>query len=127
MGKLEKPVLFLNDRKLEMITTAGVTAEILKFGEERRRLPTDEFLKRHIDIIALAFGVSPAEVKDAVPFATLITTFLDCLEYVARVIKEDADNAESILRGRGMKILNAGYVERKQGSITHKKRISKHR
>lgn len=124
MGKLIKPTLLIGDRQLEMNTSVGVTSEILKFGDERRNLEVDNFLQRHIEIIALAFDATPQEVKDNVPFALLITKFLDCLEYVARIIKEDADNAESILKGRGMKILRAGDYQRKQGRITHKKRIS---
>lgn len=99
---LKPPTLLLGEKTLKMKTSAGVANEILKFSDERRKLEVDNFLQRHIEIIALAFGTTADEVKEKVSLGVVVSKFLDCLEYVARAIVWKVEGVRNDNGNRGV-------------------------
>lgn len=88
--ELEKPYLIIGDKKSEMLTTAGVASEILKFSDARKKLQIGNYLEEHIKIISKCFGVPVEEIQEKVALGVVIHKYFDCLEYVARFINEVA-------------------------------------
>ena len=101
--KLEKPKLLLGDTEKELITTAGVASEILKFSNKRKDIPVENYLQEHINILAIAFGVTADEVRNNVSLAVVVTKYFEILEYIARVISSmaDGDNHDDEDNGDG--------------------------
>lgn len=89
------PVIILGEQKAELDGTAGTASKVLAFSEERRKLSTGDFIKRHIEVLADIFKVDEKEIASK-PADYVILKFLECLEFVARTIARSVEKANNL-------------------------------
>lgn len=87
---MQLPMLLMADKILEMDQSSKTADLILKFSNERRKLSVDNFIARHIEILAQIFKVPSKEIALKVDLPTIISKYLDCLEFTARAISKAA-------------------------------------
>lgn len=84
---MKAPTLMLDGKIFEMDQSADTADTILKFGDERRKLSVDNFIARHIEILAQVFNAPTEQIKN-LGFTLIVRKYLDCLEFVAREFSE---------------------------------------
>lgn len=78
-----KPTITIDGKTIEMKkTSVEVFRKILKLDAERSEIPVTDFVDRHCEVIALAFGVTEEQVynnldvSDIIPKYSEISIFL---------------------------------------------------
>lgn len=92
-----KPTIVFNGKAIEILKpTVEVLRETLKLDAERRELSTLDFIDRHCEIIARAFGVTADEVYANLSAEDMLPMYNDILAYqleqlTARFKKNEAE------------------------------------
>lgn len=77
---MDRPTITIDGRKIELPEAkARIWREIIKFDETRKEIPTADFVDRHAEIIALAFGVTADEVLDNLEVGEILPVYLSVL------------------------------------------------
>ena len=80
---MDKPTIIINGKEIEMQTPkARLWREIVKFNDERRDLPVEDFCNEHAKIIAAAFGVTADEVLDNLYVDDIMPTYFKVFSFV---------------------------------------------
>lgn len=75
---MTRPTITIDGKTIEMKKTfVEVFRKILKLDAERTSIPAIEFIDRHCEVIALAFGVTAEQVYDNLDVAEIIPLYSD--------------------------------------------------
>lgn len=73
---MARPVITIDGKTIEMKkTSVEVFRKILKLDAERAEIPVGDFVDRHCEVIALAFGVTEEEVYNNLDVADIIPKY----------------------------------------------------
>ena len=94
---MARPTITIDGETFELKKTlVQVFRKILKLEMERREIPLNEFVDRHCEIIALAFGVTEEQVYDNLDVADVIPKYSEVSIYLSerlagRIKKNEAE------------------------------------
>ena len=84
---MDKPTIVLNGKTYEMKTPkAKLWRVIVKFNEERRNFPVEEFIEEHAKIIAAAFDVEVEEVLSGLDVDEVLPTYFNIFTSVLSLL-----------------------------------------
>ena len=82
---MDKPTLTINGKKIEMLEPkARAWRESIKLSEQRNEILAVDFVNKHCEFIAAAFGVSVDDVLDNIDVVDVMPLFYDVLAYIMK-------------------------------------------
>lgn len=94
---MTRPTITIDSKTIEIKkTSVEVFRKILKLDSERSEIPALDFVDRHCEVIALAFGVTDEQVYSNLDVADLIPKYSEVSIYLSerlagRVKKNEAE------------------------------------
>lgn len=84
---MNKPIITINGVQIEMLVPkARMWREFIKFDEERKDISSVDFVDRHSEIIAQAFGVSKDDVLDNLSVDEILPAYTEVLRYLVSTL-----------------------------------------
>lgn len=100
---MDKPTITIGEKSIEMLEPkAYMWRKGVKLSMERDKIPATDYVDRHCEFIAQAFGVTTEEVLENIDVADIMPTFYGALGYImnrlwAKMLddKKNKDTVES--------------------------------
>lgn len=98
---MARPTITIDGKTIEMKTAkVEVFRKILKLDNERKEIPVTDFVDRHCEVIALAFGITEEQVYNNLDIGELIPKYSEISIYlserlVGKIKKNEAAETEA--------------------------------
>ena len=81
---MARPTITIDGKTIEMKTTlVEVFRKILRLDSERSEIPATDFVDRHCEVIALAFGVTDEQIYNNLDVADIIPKYSEVSIYLS--------------------------------------------
>ena len=81
---MARPTITIDGKTIEMKTTlVEMFRKILRLDSERSEIPATDFVDRHCEVIALAFGVTEEQIYNNLDVADIIPKYSEVSIYLS--------------------------------------------